>query len=190
MRISAGERNNHDGMNTLFISDNQRGCWHLARHLERLGCNCWFASTTEEVRSLLGQRSFRLVLSTRPVTARGPLMQMLRAPNRFVFYSFPVEDSCLWFQAIPDILHGPRVSALRPSEFMSILDDLIARCCVENTRADAGQSAVSRGAVSKGHHPPNCSASSIIAETAHSFFETDANTLRRSTKIHLYRRVR
>ena len=126
-------------MDALLISEDQRGCWHLARHLEQLGCNCWFASTTEEVRSLLGQRPFRFVLSTRPVTEPGPLMQMLRAPDRFVFYSFLVENSYLWFQAVPEILHGPRVSALRPSEFMRILDDLIARWSLEKTPGDAGQ---------------------------------------------------
>jgi hypothetical protein len=112
-------------MNALFICDNQRGCWHLARHLEQLGCNCWFASTNEELRTLLEQRPFRLVVSTRPVTEQGALMGLLQAPERFVFYSFPVEHDCLWFQAIPEIRGGPRLSALRPSEFVSILDDLV-----------------------------------------------------------------
>jgi hypothetical protein len=38
-------------------------------------------------------------------------MQMLRAPNRFVFYSFPVEDSCLWFQEVPTFFMAPGVGA-------------------------------------------------------------------------------
>jgi hypothetical protein len=131
-------------MNALLISESQRGCWHLARHLEQLGCSCWFASTAEEVPTLLGQRPFRLVLSTRPVTERGPFMQVLRGPDRFVFYSFPIKDSCLWFQAVPEILQGPRARALRPSEFMSILDDVIAHCRAEDKEASTNRASNSR----------------------------------------------
>ncbi len=112
-------------MNALFVGESQRAWWHIARHLQGRGCSCWFASTNEELRVLLGQRPFRLVLSARPVTNGSALMHLLQAPERFVFYWFPVEDSCLWFQAIPEISNVSRVSALRPSEFMSILDVLL-----------------------------------------------------------------
>jgi hypothetical protein len=112
-------------MNALFIGESQRAWWRIARRLEQRGCNCWFASTNEELRALLSQRSFYLVLSAHPVTEGGPLMDLLQAPERFVFYSFPIEDSCLWFQAIPEISNVSPVSALRPSEFMSILDALL-----------------------------------------------------------------
>jgi hypothetical protein len=114
-----------DTVNVLFVCDTQRYCWHLARHLEQLGCTCWFASTAEELRILIDQHSFRLVVSTRPVTTQGSLMGLLRAPERFVFYSFRVEDGCLWVQALPEIPDGPQLSMLRPSEFMSRLDDIV-----------------------------------------------------------------
>jgi hypothetical protein len=111
-------------MNVLFIGENERSCWHLARHLEKLGCSCWFASTPGEIRTLLDRYAFPLVLSTRPVTEGSPLMELLSGPGRTVFYSFPVEDGCLWFQAIPEVPHVPHVSAFRPGAFMSILDNL------------------------------------------------------------------
>jgi len=117
-------------LDVLLISETQRSWWHLTRHLEQRGCVCWSASTHEKVRALLGQRPFRLVLSTRPVTERNTLMELLRAPGRFVFYSFPIEGGCLWFQAIPEIPHSSRTSALRPSAFMSNLDDLISSLSV------------------------------------------------------------
>ena len=109
-------------MNALFIGENQRVWWHLVSHLQHRGCSCWFASTDEELRELLKHRAFHLVLSARPVIEGTPLMEMLQARERFVFYSFPVEDSCLWFQAIPSV---PRASALRPSEFVSALNALL-----------------------------------------------------------------
>jgi len=81
----------------LFIGENERGCCHLARRL-----------------------------STRRVTEESVLMELLRGPERTVFYSFPGEDGCLWLEAIPDVPEGPRLSALRPSEFMRFLDDLVS----------------------------------------------------------------
>lgn len=112
-------------MNVVFICNNQQGCWYPVRRLEQLGCSCWFASSNEELEVLLAQHPFSLVVSTRPVTEHGSLMCVLQAPRRFVFYSFPVEQGCLWFQAIPEVSEGPRASALRPSEFMSILSNLV-----------------------------------------------------------------
>lgn len=111
-------------MNVLFIGESERSCWHLARHVEELGCHCWFASTLAEIRTLLARYAFPMVLSTRPVTEGSPLMELLSGPVRTVFYSFPVEDGCLWFQAIPEVPYVRHVCAFRPGEFTSILDNL------------------------------------------------------------------
>lgn len=118
----------HNAVNVLLIGENERGWWHLAQSLGHLGCRSWFASTTEQVRSLMSQHPFRLILSARPVTGRSPLMQMVQSECS-VFYSIPVEDSCLWFEAAPKSLASPPLSALRPREFMSILSDLISKVC-------------------------------------------------------------
>jgi len=111
-------------MKVLFIGENERSCWYLVRHVEELGCRCWFASTLAEIRTLLARYAFPIVLSTRPVTEGSPLMELLGGPGRTVFYSFPVEDGCLWFQAIPEVPCVPHDSAYRPGEFTSILDRL------------------------------------------------------------------
>jgi hypothetical protein len=118
--------------NVLLIGENEQSWCHLAQRLGHLGCRPWFASTTEEVRALIDQHSFRLILSTRPVTNRSPLIQMVE-PECSVFYSVPVEDGCLCFQAAPESLSGSRLSALRPREFMSVLSSLIAEACVSRS---------------------------------------------------------
>lgn len=51
-------------------------------------------------------------------------MELFLGSDCSVFYSYPVEDSCLWFQALPDG-SDCRMSAFRPSEFVEILDRLI-----------------------------------------------------------------
>jgi hypothetical protein len=116
----------------LLIGENQLGRSHLTQTLERLGCYCWFASTAEEVRAVVHRPSIRLILSSRPVTEQGALFQLLRAPGRSIFYSFPVEDGCLWFRSFPEIVAGQRMSAVRPSEFMRSLNDLIIRLTADH----------------------------------------------------------
>jgi hypothetical protein len=114
-------------VNVLLICERPQGVTHLAQRLEQLGCSCTFARNTGEVSSLLENHSFRLVLSTRPVTEGSVLMSLLRRTSCIVFYSFPIEDGYLWFQALPEASGQLPASVLRPSEFMSILTDLIGR---------------------------------------------------------------
>ena len=113
-------------LNVLLIGESERGWWQLTRHLEQLGCHCWFASTIKEIGALLESVPFRLVLSSRPVTEGSALMGLLSGPDRGVFYSYPVESSCLWFEAAPEGRGLLKSSALRPSEFTSTLDNLVA----------------------------------------------------------------
>jgi hypothetical protein len=53
-------------------------------------------------------------------------MGLLCRTNCTVFYSFPVEDGYLWLQALPEP-SGPQPTVLRPSEFMSVLTEIIGR---------------------------------------------------------------
>jgi hypothetical protein len=54
-------------------------------------------------------------------------MRLLRRTSCIVFYSFPIEDGYLWFQALPEPSGRQPTSVLRPIEFMSVLTDLIGR---------------------------------------------------------------
>lgn len=123
-------------LNVLLICERPQGVTHLARRLEQLDCSCSLARNTREVSLLLEYQSFRLVLSTRPVTEGGDLMRLLRQTSCIVFYSFPIEDGYLWFQALPEPRGRQTGSVLRPSEFMSILTDLIGRLQGARVRLD------------------------------------------------------
>jgi hypothetical protein len=114
-------------LDVLLICERPQGITHLARRLEQLDCSCSFAHNTREVSSLLENHSFRLVLSTRPVTEGSVLMRLLCRTSCIVFYSFPIEGGYLWFQALPEPCGRQPGSVLRPSEFMSILTALIGR---------------------------------------------------------------
>lgn len=114
-------------INALLIAESQEGGWKFAVRLKHLGCKCWVATTGEEVRALLRQHPFPLVLSTRPITDRGPLMELLKGSERLVLYSFPVANRFLWFQALPELVDGEVPRPLGPRDLMSVLESLIAR---------------------------------------------------------------
>jgi hypothetical protein len=114
-------------LDVLLICECPQGIAHLSQKLEQLDCSCSFARNTTEVSSLLERHSFPLVLSTRPVTEGGVLMRLLCRTSCIVFYSFPIEDGYLWFQALPEPSGRRLTSVLRASEFMSVLTDLIGR---------------------------------------------------------------
>jgi|SRR5579862_1784146 hypothetical protein len=119
-------------VNVLLIAENERGWWQLTQHLKNLGCRSWFASTTVEAQALIARHPFRLILSARPVTRHSPLSRIADS-DCSVFYSIPVEDGCLWFQAPLELLSTPRLTALRPREFMALLTDLVATASVSRS---------------------------------------------------------
>lgn len=113
------------GVNVLLIGESERSCWQLAKRVEERGCRWWFASTISDVRSLLDERPFHLVLSTRPVTQGSAIMELLHGSPCNVFYSYPIEDSCLWLQAAHDGRACLKAPVLRPSEFARALDEMV-----------------------------------------------------------------
>jgi hypothetical protein len=123
--MNSEQKLDRTAINALLIAESHRSWRNFVGRLECLGYKCWVASTMEEARVLLRQRPFRLVLSTRPVTNRGPLMELLREPERAVFYSFPVADSFVWFQAAPAFVDGEVPRTLRLSELMIVLEGLV-----------------------------------------------------------------
>lgn len=114
----------HGALNVVLIGENAQAWWHLGRHLEQMGCTAWFASTSEEARAVVERHLVRVILSARPVTERSPVIRLVR-PDRSVFYSVPVESGCLWFEAVPEVSSVRPMRALRPAEFMRLLDNLI-----------------------------------------------------------------
>jgi DNA-binding NtrC family response regulator len=111
----------------LVVGECARTPSHLAKRVEERGCTCEFADTYHAARMLLECRNFDLMLS--PVklgkSSMLPLMKMLRGSRSTAFYYQVVEDSCWWLPAIfrGQVCFGQ--NALRPSEFIPILDKAI-----------------------------------------------------------------
>jgi len=101
----------------------------LATYLRNLGCLCSFARSLPEACALLLREKFSLVLSKFVLSAGGchDLVSQMEGGDASLFYSFVLEDSCLW---IPRVRNGKQCwgePALRPYEFARLLKDLIHR---------------------------------------------------------------
>jgi CheY-like chemotaxis protein len=112
----------------LLIGENSQGSSHLVKLLEGHGCQCSFATSYQDARSLLGTRSFDLVLS--PIRLRDcsifPLASLLEGSAITLFYFQLVEDGCWWLPALRSGRQCFGSNALRPSEFVVSLNEIIA----------------------------------------------------------------
>ena len=115
----------------LLIGESPQGSSNLAKRLQERGCECEFAVSYREACSRLMGEGFALVLS--PMRLRDsslfPLIGLLDGSGITLFYFHAVEDGCLW---LPALRRGQKCfgsSAMRPSEFVAALDDVIEGIC-------------------------------------------------------------
>ena len=115
----------------LLIGETAQDSSYLANHLRRHGCEYKFAVSYEEACSLLGVQSFDLVLSAlRPAgNSAFSLVALLEGSTTTLFYSEPVENGCWWLPALRNGQNCFGSSALLPSEFVSVLDEVIEEIC-------------------------------------------------------------
>ena len=111
----------------LLIGENAQGSSHLASRLEKRGCECRLATSSEEVFLMLRDHAFDLILgatSLRDGTLHS-IMDLLEGSDTNLFYSYAVEDGCWW---LPALRWGEKCfgsPALRPNEFVRLLDETI-----------------------------------------------------------------
>jgi DNA-binding NtrC family response regulator len=118
----------------LLIGENSQGSSHLAKILEGRGCDCRFATSYQEACSLLDTQHFDLVLSPLRLRDRSifPLASLLEGSSITLFYFQLVEDGCWWLPALRSGRKCFGTHALRPSEFVISLNEIIAELQVES----------------------------------------------------------
>lgn len=128
-------------LKVLLIGETPQGSSYLAKRLQTKACECSFATSHQESRWLLGTQGFDLVLS--PIrlgdASLFPLIDLLEGSGVTLFYSHAVEEGCWW---LPALRRGERCfgsSALRPSEFVSVLDEAIEQIRFGGNVADSAR---------------------------------------------------
>jgi hypothetical protein len=150
----------------LLIGETAQGASHLASGFQELELVCSWVSSYERARSCLSAKAFSIVLS--PVRLCGasglPLIDLLEGSRATLFYSYPVEHGCWW---LPALRHGGRCfgsPALRSSELVSALEQLIADIPLDSHLLHSLRPIAPRSAQSV--LPPACSRNEVSAPAA------------------------
>jgi hypothetical protein len=116
----------------LLIGETPQGSSHLAKRLQRSGFECGFAFSHEEACSLLMAQGFDLVLSPlrMPGGSAFSLVALLEGSTSTLFYFEAVENGCWWLPALRNGRNCFGSSALLPSEFVPLLDEVIDQICL------------------------------------------------------------
>lgn len=109
----------------LLIGESGSGSSFLRRQLESHGCQCWFARSTQESGALHGKHLFDLILNTAPFREVDLLLTALGNAPCQVFHCVPTEESCWWMPAARNGQKCFGAPGLRPSEFMTMLDEIL-----------------------------------------------------------------
>jgi hypothetical protein len=111
----------------LLVSGSNQAFSLCQQRLERKGCHCHRASSHHDLKALLTQKQFDIVLAIHPIecNTKKVLAVMLSGSRITLFYALPVEEGGWW---VPVLRIGEECigePALRPREFSIVLDVIV-----------------------------------------------------------------
>jgi hypothetical protein len=108
----------------LLVGRSETAFAHVSRYLEQSGCECNFVSSYADGLKILAETGFDLVLCSGQPGIK-TLISSVVGSRANVFCAHAVEDGCWW---LPVVRHGEEClgsSALRPSEFRILLEQML-----------------------------------------------------------------
>jgi hypothetical protein len=111
----------------LLITGSPMGLSFLIARLKNSGCEIDFARSCKEANGFVRNRRFDLVLSDFRLSDGSPvpLADLLIGSSTTLLYSYPVEIGCWWLPAVKKGKSCWGSLAMRPSEFIGFLDDIL-----------------------------------------------------------------
>lgn len=112
----------------LVVEERPQGAAHLAEWLKR-GFDCSTVTSLRDAQQTLQNGEFDLVLSRSQLQdgSGRSLIPLLAGKPTTLYIAFPAHDTCWWLSAVLDGRECFGSGALRPSEFMGVLDHLVER---------------------------------------------------------------
>ncbi|MGO9641247.1 MAG: hypothetical protein ACLP1Y_08090 [Candidatus Acidiferrales bacterium] len=99
----------------------------MEARLKKRACEIHFVSSCKEANAFVSSQGFDLVLSEFKLRdgSSCPLAASLLGSNATLVYSYPVEAGCWWLPAVKNGQSCWGSLAMRPSEFIAFLDDIL-----------------------------------------------------------------
>lgn len=108
----------------LLVGRSERTFAHVSRYLVQSGCECKFVPSYADGLKVLEENTFDLVLCSGQPGIK-TLVSSLVGSRASVFCAHAVEDGCWWLPVMRDGEECLGSSALRPSEFRTLLEQML-----------------------------------------------------------------
>ena len=138
---------NTRAVKVLLVGDGIRNALILQNHLQRQGCEIFFATSYGEATEMLKERQFDLVLSEFMLSdgTAYQLASALRGTRTTMFFSNAVEDDCWWMTAVFKGQDRSGEPGMRPREFRIRLDEVLYDTLFRSHVSASGSSRISSG---------------------------------------------
>jgi len=93
--------------------------------LEKLGCDCHFAKSYQEISELLSRNKLDIVLSLNCYQNSSEIVPLLAGQCVSVFQLLRVENGCWWLPVIRNGEDCRGTSAFSPKEFTCVLAEIV-----------------------------------------------------------------
>jgi hypothetical protein len=123
--ISAGNVKDARKVDVLLVGKSPNLFSFIQPSLERVGCQCYFVASHQDIGDLLKHTKLDIVLSLNPHQSLFELIVLLAGLRVSMFHMLPVEEGCWW---LPVIRNGEKclgTPALGSSEFRCVLVDIV-----------------------------------------------------------------
>lgn len=116
-------------VNVLLVGASPRWSASFRSHLERVGCECHFAKSYQEMANLLGHTRLRLdiVLSLDTCQNLSGMMGLLAGLRVSFFHMLLVEEGCWWLPVLQNGEDCLGTAAFRPNEFSYVFAEVVRR---------------------------------------------------------------
>jgi CheY-like chemotaxis protein len=112
-------------ISVLLVGDSPHMFSFLRPCLEKLGCECYFARSCQEISELLSDIELHIVFSSNTSQNLADMMRLLESHCLSMFHLVPVENGCWW---LPVLRNGEDClgrSAVNTEEFTHILAEMV-----------------------------------------------------------------
>ncbi len=123
--VAASEMDEVRVVNVLLIGESRYSFSFCLSPLAKVGCECHFAESRQEVVLILGCTKLDIVLSLNTQQTLADLMALLAGWCSSMFYRLPVEEGCWWLPVLRNGESCLGAAAFRSNEFTRVLAEIV-----------------------------------------------------------------
>lgn len=123
--ISVSTGNEISKVGVLLVGKSPHMVSFLRPPLEKLGCECYFADSYQEISELLSRNKLDIVLSLNCYQNLSEMVPLLAGQCVSMFQVLRVEKGCSWLPVIRNGEDCRGTSAFSPKEFTCVLAEIV-----------------------------------------------------------------